>query len=48
MINKIFNEECLSTIRRMSDNSLDGIITSPHIISIQVEVTAIITMDIQI
>ena len=29
MINKIFNEECLSTIRRMSDNSLDGIITSP-------------------
>lgn len=29
MINKIFNESCLNTLARMSDNSVDLVITSP-------------------
>lgn len=29
MINKIFNESCLSTLARMSDDSVDLVITSP-------------------
>jgi DNA modification methylase len=29
MINEIFHEECLSTLKRMSDGLIDGIITSP-------------------
>ena len=29
MINKIFNESCLNTLARLSDDSVDLVITSP-------------------
>ena len=28
-LNKIYNEDCLKTLRRMKDNSIDIVITSP-------------------
>ena len=28
-IDKIYNEDCLETLRRMEDNSIDLVVTSP-------------------